>query len=75
MQVEFSFGTTEAKVPEIADVAVELTERGTTLKANGLKIIDVIAQSKTTLIANPESMKDPEKKLAIQEITTCSRGP
>ncbi|HHV43263.1 MAG TPA: ATP phosphoribosyltransferase [Firmicutes bacterium] len=74
VQVEFSFGTTEAKVPEIADVAVELTERGTTLKANGLKIIDVIAQSKTTLIANPESMKDPEKKLAIQEITTLLQG-
>ena len=74
VQVEFSFGTTEAKVPEIADVAVELTERGTTLKANGLKIIDVISESKTTLIANPNSEQDPQKHRAISEIKTLLLG-
>jgi len=74
VRVEFSFGTTEAKVPEMADVAVELTERGTTLRANGLKIIDVIAESQTVLITNPESYADEEARTEMEAIKTLLLG-
>lgn len=74
VRVEFSFGTTEAKVPEMADVAVELTERGTTLRANDLRIIDVIAESQTVLITNPESYADKEIRMEMEAIKTLLMG-
>lgn len=74
VKIDFSFGTTEAKVPEIADVAVELTESGSSLRANHLKIIDTIMESSTVLIANKQSWNDPEKRREIMELTTLLQG-
>ena len=70
VEVEYSYGATEAKVPELADGVVDLTETGSTLVKNGLKIIDVILESTSELIANKESWADPEKREEIQAIET-----
>lgn len=70
VEIFFSYGATEAKVPELVDVVVDLTETGSTLRKNGLKIVDVIAESSTKLIANKKAWKDPKKRKAIEEIKT-----
>ncbi|MCG7850709.1 MAG: ATP phosphoribosyltransferase [ANME-2 cluster archaeon] len=70
VKIFFSYGATEAKVPELVDVVVDLTETGSTLRKNGLKIVDVIAESSTKLIANKKAWEDPEKHKAIEEIKT-----
>ncbi|MEK6757620.1 MAG: ATP phosphoribosyltransferase [Nanoarchaeota archaeon] len=72
--VEFSWGATEVKVPELVDAIVELTETGSSLEANNLKIIDVILESTTKFIANKSSMKDAWKKQKIQEIALLLKG-
>lgn len=69
-QVIPSAGATEAKVPNIVDAIVEITETGSTLKAHGLEIIDNILYTSTKLIANRESYADPEKRKIIEEIQT-----
>ncbi|NLM28859.1 MAG: ATP phosphoribosyltransferase [Methanomicrobiales archaeon] len=69
-----SYGASEAKVPDLMDVVVDLTETGSTLKRNGLKIIGQIMESHTALLANHESLQDPEKRKAIEEITTLLLG-
>lgn len=74
VKIDFSFGTTEAKIPEIADVAVELTESGSSLRANRLKIVDTIVESSTMLIANVESWHDPEKRQYINDLVTLLLG-
>jgi len=66
--VEFSWGATEAKAPELVDAIVEVTETGSSLKANKLKIIDVVLESNTKLIANKNSYKDKWKREKIQSI-------
>lgn len=69
VKVQFSHGATEAKVPELTDVVVDLTETGATLKKNGLKIIHVLLQSTSELIANKNSWADPvmhEQIMAIE---------
>jgi ATP phosphoribosyltransferase len=73
-EVTLSYGATEAKVPEIADAVVELTETGRALRAAGLKIIDTILVSSTELIANPESYADPERRKAMEQIRTLLNG-
>lgn len=70
VEVEYSYGATEAKVPELADAVVDLTETGSTLVKNGLKIVDVILESTSELIANKESWADPEKREEIEAIET-----
>lgn len=70
IEIFFSYGATEAKVPELVDVVVDLTETGSTLRKNGLKIVDVIAESSTKLIANKKSWADPKKRNSIEEIRT-----
>lgn len=60
--VEFSWGATEAKPPELADAIVELTETGSSLRANNLKIIDTVLESNTVVIAGQDCLKDPWKK-------------
>jgi len=70
IEIFFSYGATEAKVPELVDVVVDLTETGSTLRKNGLKIVDVIAESSTKLIANKKSWADPKKRQSIEEIRT-----
>ena len=70
IEIFFSYGATEAKVPELVDVVVDLTETGSTLRKNGLKIVDVITESSTKLIANKKSWEDPKKRQSIEEIRT-----
>lgn len=70
VKIIFSYGATEAKVPELVDAVVDLTETGSTLKKNGLKIVDIITESSTKLIANKKSWAEPDKRNDIQEIKT-----
>lgn len=70
VDIQFSFGATEAKVPELTDVVVDLTETGSTLKKNGLKIIDVMQVSTSELIANKKSFADKEKHDDISAVKT-----
>jgi ATP phosphoribosyltransferase len=72
--VQLSYGATEAKVPDIADAVVEITETGRALRAAGLKILDTILVSYTELIANPDAYGDPEKRKAMEEIQTLLAG-
>ena len=72
--IRLSYGATEAKVPEIVDVVVELTETGRALRAAGLRVIDTILVSHTELIANPTSYADPEKRHAMGQIHTLLQG-
>ncbi|MBU1672554.1 MAG: ATP phosphoribosyltransferase [Actinobacteria bacterium] len=65
-----SAGATEAKVPQIVDAVVEITETGSTLRAHGLVIIDDILQTSTKLIANRDSYADPARRRVMEEIMT-----
>jgi ATP phosphoribosyltransferase len=70
VEIQFSFGATEAKVPELTDVVVDLTETGSTLRKNGLKIIDVMLESTSELIANKKSFADKKKHDDITAVQT-----
>jgi ATP phosphoribosyltransferase len=72
--VRMSYGATEAKVPEIADCIVDLTETGRALRAAGLKIIGEILQSWTELVANRAAYEDPEKRHAMEQLKTLLDG-
>ncbi len=72
--IRLSYGATEAKVPEIVDVVVELTETGRALKAAGLRVIETILVSHTELIANPAAYDDPAKRHAMGQIHTLLQG-
>src|SRR4030095_8342512 len=61
VSVEFSWGATEVKPPTLADAIVEVTETGSSLRANRLRVIDTVLESNTQLIANPASLRDPWK--------------
>jgi ATP phosphoribosyltransferase len=75
VDVEFSWGATEGKVIEgLADAVVEVTETGSTLRANGLRIVEELMQTNTQLIANRESYKDPWKKEKIEQISLLLQG-
>jgi ATP phosphoribosyltransferase len=74
VEVHFSYGATEAKVPEMMDALVDLTETGSTLRRNGLKIVDVVLTSTTRLLANKESWADPAKRAEIEEVRTLLLG-
>jgi len=75
VEVEFSWGATEAKVVSgLADAIVEVTETGSTIRAHGLKIISELMQTNTQLIANRKSYKDPWKKAKIDQIILLLRG-
>ncbi len=67
-KVEFSWGATEVKPPRFADAIVEITETGSSLRANRLQIIDTLCISTTRFIANKEAMQDPFKKSKIENI-------
>jgi ATP phosphoribosyltransferase len=73
-KVQFSHGATEAKVPDIVDVVVDLTETGSALRAAGLRIVDTILVSYTELIANPAAFADPAKAHAMHQIKTLLDG-
>jgi ATP phosphoribosyltransferase len=66
--VEFSWGATEVKPPRLADAIVEVTETGSSLRANDLRIVDVVIESTTRLIANQDSWKDEWKKTKLENI-------
>ena len=72
--VQLSYGATEAKVPDIADAVVEITETGRALRAAGLKVIETILVSYTELIANPVAYADPAKRQAMEELQTLLTG-
>jgi ATP phosphoribosyltransferase len=72
--VRHSHGATEAKVPDIADAIVELTETGSAIRAAGLRIIDTILTSYTELIANRAAFEDPAKRHAMGQIHTLLQG-
>lgn len=72
--VEFSWGATESKPPELADAIVELTETGSSLAANNLRIISTILESTTLLIANKKSWKIYEKKNKIENLAILLKG-
>ncbi len=74
VKVFFSYGATEAKVPELMDAVVDLTETGETLRKNRLKIIGNIMTSTTMLLANKDAWADSRKKKAIEEIKTLLVG-
>ena len=66
--VEFSWGATEVKPPRLADAIVEITETGSSLRANNLKIIDTLCESTTRFIANKDAMKNDFKKAKIEKL-------
>ncbi|MEM9563237.1 MAG: ATP phosphoribosyltransferase [Actinomycetota bacterium] len=72
--IRLSYGATEAKVPDIVDVAVDLTETGRALRAAGLRIVDTIISSYTEFVANPASHADPEKRHAMHQLLTLLLG-
>jgi len=67
-EVEFSWGATEAKVPELADAIIEATETGSSLRANNLRIVDTVLESSTRLIANRSAWRDEWKRRKIENI-------
>jgi ATP phosphoribosyltransferase len=68
VNVEFSWGATEVKPPTLADAIVEVTETGSSLRANRLRIIDTVLESNTQLIANARALEDPWKKVKLANI-------
>jgi len=73
-EVEFSWGATEAKCPDLVDAIVEVTETGTSLRANNLRIVDVLMESNTQLIANKVAWEDPWKRRKIENIAMLMQG-
>lgn len=73
-EISLSYGATEAKVPDIADAVVEITETGRALRAGGLRIVDTLLVSYTELIANPASATDPNKRHAMEQLLTLLQG-
>ena len=73
-QVEFSWGATEAKPPRLVDAIVELTETGSSIRANNLRIVDEILQSTPRIIANHDAMADPEKSRKLENIALMLRS-
>ena len=69
-----SHGATEAKIPDIVDAIVDLTETGSSLRKAGLKIIDTLLTSRTELIANREAYEDPTKRAAMEDIVVLIQG-
>jgi ATP phosphoribosyltransferase len=74
VDVQLSYGATEAKVPDIVDAIVELTETGSSLRAAGMKIVDTILVSHTELVANPAAYDEPAKRHAMEQIATLLLG-
>jgi ATP phosphoribosyltransferase len=73
-EVEFSWGSTEVKVPELVDAIVDITETGTSLKANNLRVVETIAESYPEVIGNRTSMKDPWKRNKLERLVLLLQG-
>jgi ATP phosphoribosyltransferase len=72
--VEFSWGATEAKPPELADAIIEVTETGSSLRANNLVILETLMESNTLVIANKAAWADPWKKKKIEDMVLLLKG-
>ncbi len=73
-EIDFSWGATEVKPPKLADAIVELTETGSSLRANNLRIVETVLESTTRFIANREAWKDPWKRQKIENIVMLLKG-
>ena len=73
-EVEFSWGATEAKVPDLVDAIIEVTETGSSLRANNLRIVDTVLESTTRLIANKNSWADPARREKIENMALMLQG-
>jgi ATP phosphoribosyltransferase len=73
-EVEFSWGATEVKPPQLADAIVELTETGSSLRANKLRILEVMLESTTRIIANKKAWNDPWRKKKIENMAMLLQG-
>ena len=73
-EVEFSWGATEVKAPELVDAIVDLTETGSSLRANNLRIVDTILVSTTRLIANRKAWKNKQKRTKLEQLKMLLRG-
>lgn len=69
-----SYGATEAKVPDIVDAIVDITETGSSLRKHGLKVIETLLTSRTELVASPAAYADPEKRAAVDDIALLLHG-
>jgi ATP phosphoribosyltransferase len=74
VEVEFSWGATEVKVPDLVDAIVDITETGNSIRANKLRIIDTLMETNTKFIANKKSWADPVKRRKIETIALLLRG-
>jgi ATP phosphoribosyltransferase len=74
VEIEFSWGATEVKVPDLVDAIVDITETGSSLRANKLRIVDTLLETNTKLIANKKSWADPQKRKKIETIALLLRG-
>lgn len=74
VEVEFSWGATEVKVPDLVDAIVDITETGSSLRANKLRIVETLLETNIKLIANKRSWADPAKKRKIETIAMLLRG-
>jgi ATP phosphoribosyltransferase len=73
-EIDFSWGATEVKPPDLADAIVELTETGSSLRANNLRIVETILQSSTRVISNKKSWKDGWKRQKMENIVMLLKG-
>jgi ATP phosphoribosyltransferase len=73
-EIRLSYGATEAKIPDIADAVVEITETGRALAAARLRVVETLLVSRTELIANPVAASDPAKRLAMGHLLTLLQG-
>ena len=74
VDVEFSWGATEVKVPDLVDAIVDITETGSSLRANKLRIVDTLLETNTKLIANKKAWADPVKRKKIETIALLVKG-
>jgi ATP phosphoribosyltransferase len=74
VRVSWSYGATEAKVPEIVDAIVDVTETGSTMRAHGMKVIETLLTSDPVLVANRESAANADKRAAMEDLTTLILG-
>ena len=72
--IEFSWGATEVKAPMLVDAIVEVTETGNSLIVNNLRIVDVLLESKTVLVANKKSWANPKKREKIENLNMLLQG-
>ncbi len=73
-EVEFSWGATEVKAPELVDAIVELTETGSSLRANNLRIVDTVLTSTTRLIVNKKTWENPAKRAKVEQLALLLQG-